>query len=146
MKRVQHTNTFSMRSSATIGLFYRDLGARWLHDDSRWRPSKEKNGRKRVGGFARCAPLNIYPDWKGKGLGMQCWRGLGMQWLRAWSPWILSFEGGWVGNVARPKYGIFMYTLLNYIRILNRSAGCATHVACYEHIFYEQDDNARAGS
>ena len=62
------------------------------------------------------------------------------------SPWILSFEGGWVGNVARPKYGIFMYTLLNYIRILNRSAGCATHVACYEHIFYEQDDNARAGS
>ena len=60
-------------------------------------------------------------------------------------PWILSFEG-WVGNVARPKYGIFMYTLLNYIRILNRSAGCATHVACYEHIFYEQDDNARAGS
>ena len=70
MKRVQHTNTFSMRSSATIGLFYRDLGARWLHDDSRWRPSKEKNGRKRVGGFARCAPLNICPDWKG----------LGMQW------------------------------------------------------------------
>ena len=36
----------------------------------RWRPSKEKNGRKRVGGFARCAPLNICPDWKG--LGMQC--------------------------------------------------------------------------
>ena len=67
--------------------------------------------------------------------GMQCAPG----------PWILSFEG-WVGNVARPKYGIFMYTLLNYIRILNRSAGCATHVACYEHIFYEQDDNARAGS
>ena len=46
-KRVQHTNTFSMRISATTGLFYRDLGARWLHDDSRWRPSKEKNDRKR---------------------------------------------------------------------------------------------------
>ena len=55
-------------------LFYRDLGARWLHDvdDSRWRPSKEKNGRKRVGGFLRCAPLNICPDWKG----------LGMQWCQ----------------------------------------------------------------
>ena len=48
--RVQHTNTFSMRSSATIGLFYRDLGARWLHDNSWWRPSKEKNGRKSTGG------------------------------------------------------------------------------------------------
>ena len=36
-----------MRSSATTGLFYRDLGARWLHDDSRWRPSKEKNAQKR---------------------------------------------------------------------------------------------------
>ena len=70
MKRVQHTNTFSMRISATTGLFYRDLGARWLHDDSRWRPSKEKKGPKRVGGFARCAPLNICPDWKG--VGMQC--------------------------------------------------------------------------
>ena len=65
-------NTFSMRSSATIRLFYRDLGARWLHDDSRWRPSKEKNGQKRVGGFLRCAPRIICPDWKG--LGMQCTR------------------------------------------------------------------------
>ena len=58
-----------MRSSATIGLFYRDLGARWLHDDSRWRPSKEKNGRKRVQErFARCAPLKQLPrleTWKG---------------------------------------------------------------------------------
>ena len=45
-------------------------GARWLHDDSRWRPSKEKNGQKRVGGFARCEPLIICPDWKG--LGIQC--------------------------------------------------------------------------
>ena len=44
---MQHANTFSMRSSATTGLFYRDLGARWLHDDSRWRPSKEKNDQKR---------------------------------------------------------------------------------------------------
>ena len=38
--------------SATIGLFYRDLhlvGARWLTTTaaSRWRPSKEKNDRKR---------------------------------------------------------------------------------------------------
>ena len=83
----------------------------------------------------------------GKAKGWECSAGEGWECSpRAWSPWILSFEGGWVGNVARPKYGIFMYTLLNYIRILNRSAGCATHVACYEHIFYEQDDNARAGS
>ena len=38
-KRVQHTtNTFHMSRSATIGLFYRDLGAGWLHDDTRWRP------------------------------------------------------------------------------------------------------------
>ena len=38
-----------MRISATTGLFYRDLGAWWLHDDrdSRWRPSIEKNDRKR---------------------------------------------------------------------------------------------------
>ena len=36
-----------MSSSATTGLFYRDLGAWWLHDDSRWRPSIEKNDRKR---------------------------------------------------------------------------------------------------
>ena len=43
----EHIFFFRMRSSATIGLFYRDLGARWLHDDSRWRPSKEKNDRKR---------------------------------------------------------------------------------------------------
>ena len=69
MKRVQHTNTFSMRSSATIGLFYRDLGARWLPGGGH-RKRKTVETRKRVGGFARCAPLNICPDWKG--LGMQC--------------------------------------------------------------------------
>ena len=32
---------------------------------------KRKTIERGVGGFARCAPLNIYPDWKGKGLG-QC--------------------------------------------------------------------------
>ena len=70
-KRVPHTNTSSMSGDSTTTLFYRDLGARWLHDDSRpWRPSKEKNGQKRVGGFLRCAPRIICPDWKG----------LGMQW------------------------------------------------------------------
>jgi hypothetical protein len=37
-KRVQHTNTSSMSSGSTTSLFYRDLGARWQHDDSRWRP------------------------------------------------------------------------------------------------------------
>ena len=45
-------------------------GPRWLHDDSRWwRPSKEKNGRKR--GWRICtvrAPLNNFPDWKGLGM------------------------------------------------------------------------------
>ena len=37
-----------------------------------FKQEQEKNGRKRVGGFAfaRCAPLIICPDWKG----------LGMQW------------------------------------------------------------------
>ena len=72
-KRVQHTNTFSMRISATTCLFYRRsgfLGARWLHDATAGGGhQKRKNaGTKRVGGFARCAPLNIYPDWKGLGL------------------------------------------------------------------------------
>ena len=59
-----------MSSGSTTSLFYRDLGARWQHDDSRWRPKDEKNVRKRVGGFARWAPLPICPDWKG--VGMQC--------------------------------------------------------------------------
>ena len=71
MKRVQHTGThfltFYARSAArqylNTGLFYRDLGARWLHDDSRWRPSKE--GKRSKEGWricTRCAPLNICPD------------------------------------------------------------------------------------
>jgi hypothetical protein len=30
---VQHTNTSSMSSGSTTSLFYRDLGARWQHDD-----------------------------------------------------------------------------------------------------------------
>jgi len=65
---VQHTNTSSMSSGSTTSLFYRDLGARWQHDDSRWRPKDEKNVRKRVGGFARCAPLPICPFWKPVGM------------------------------------------------------------------------------
>ena len=48
------------------------VGGRWLHDDSRWRPSKEKNGRKRVGGFARGggvrAPKYLSVLWKGLGI------------------------------------------------------------------------------
>jgi len=44
------------------------VGARW-QDDSRWRPKDEKNVRKRVGGFARCAPLPICPFWKPVGIG-----------------------------------------------------------------------------
>ena len=47
--RQSHRTTLAAHS-ATIGLFYRDLGARWLHDNSWWRPSKEKNGRKSTGG------------------------------------------------------------------------------------------------
>ncbi len=30
-----------MSSGSTTWLFYRDLGARWQHDDSRWRPKSE---------------------------------------------------------------------------------------------------------
>ena len=60
MKRVQHTGThfltFYARSAArqylNTGLFYRDLGARWLHDDSRWRPSKE--GKRSKEGWRIC--------------------------------------------------------------------------------------------
>ena len=94
-----------MRSSATIRLFYRDLGARWLHDDSRWRPSKEKNGQKRVGGFLRCAPRIICPDWKG--LGMQCARPAGRRAHtarpRARQPRDARRRAGWgpPGRVAR---------------------------------------------
>ena len=39
---MQHTNTSSMSSGSTTSLFYRDLGARWQHDDSRWRPKARK--------------------------------------------------------------------------------------------------------
>ena len=39
---MQHTNTSSMSSGSTTSLFYRDLGARWQHDDSRWRPKTRK--------------------------------------------------------------------------------------------------------
>ena len=74
--RQSHRTTLAAHS-ATIGLFYRDLGARWLHDDSRWRPSKE--GKRSKEGWricTRCAPLNICPDVglaeSGLGKGWEC--------------------------------------------------------------------------
>jgi hypothetical protein len=39
---IVHTNTTSKSSGSTTSLFYRDLGARWQHDDSRWRPKARK--------------------------------------------------------------------------------------------------------
>ena len=70
---MQHTNTSSMSSGSTTSLFYRDLGARWQHDDSRWRPKSEFERKASDTGFTRSAPLPICgPDWKG----------VGMQWNR----------------------------------------------------------------
>jgi hypothetical protein len=74
---VQHTSTSSMSSGSTTCLFYRDLGARWQHDDSRWRPKSEFERKASDTGFARCAPLPICPDWnveRGAGNAVACMR------------------------------------------------------------------------
>jgi hypothetical protein len=56
-------------SGSTTSLFYRDLGARWQHDDSRWRgrraSSKENGERPTI--CTVSAPVNNYPFWKGLG-------------------------------------------------------------------------------
>ena len=62
----------TMRSSATIGLFYLGLGARWLTTTAGGGHRKRKTIERGVGGFLRGAPLNIYPDRRGEGGGESC--------------------------------------------------------------------------
>ena len=60
-----YEHIFYEEQQDTTGLFYRDLGARWLHRTTAGGGHrKRKTFERGVGGFLRGAPLNIYPDWR----------------------------------------------------------------------------------
>jgi hypothetical protein len=54
-----------MSSGSTTSLFYRDLGARWQHDDSRWRPMARKTFERGILDLHGARPSIIIRSGKG---------------------------------------------------------------------------------